>query len=331
MRQTARMNTLRRCLLAIFFVMALPAAAQPHLTPYPVKTIRFIAPFPPGGGVDIVSRAMADKLSPRLGQPIVVENRPGAGMIIGTDLAAKSAPDGYTLLVSPIGSQAIVHHMYPKRSFDFPRDFAPVARIGYGTIAFIVPQSSPARSVKEFVAMAKANPGKLTFASSGTGALIHLTGEMFKQAAGIDLTHVPYKGTTQLLPDLMDGRLDMALDSLPAYLPQLKAGKVRALAVASRGRSPVLPELPTMAEAGVPGVVSATDYALYAPAGTPKDIIARLNREVDAVLQMPDLRDKLAAQGIEIVGGTPESVQAELLEEIAKWGRVIAEAKIKLE
>ena len=318
---------LRHILMVLLALSVLPAAAQQ----YPVKTIRFIAPFPPGGGVDIVSRAMAEKLSPRLGQPIVVENKPGAGMTIGTDLAAKSAPDGYTLLSGPIGSQAIVHHMYPKRTFDFARDFAPVARIGYGTIAFIVPSASPAKSVRDFVAMAKASPGKYTFASSGTGALIHLTGEMFKQAAGIDLTHVPYKGTTQLLPDLIDGRLDMALDSLPAYLPHLKAGRVRALAVASRERSRVMPELPTMAEAGVPGVVSATDYALYAPAGTPPEIIARLNREVNAVLEMPDLREKLTAQGIEIVPGTPESVHAELLDEIAKWGRVIAAAKLKPE
>jgi tripartite-type tricarboxylate transporter receptor subunit TctC len=154
---------------------------------------------------------------------------------------------------------------------------------------------------------------------------------MFKQAAGIELTHVPYKGTTQILPDLLDGRVDMALDSLPAYIPHLKAGKLRALAVASRERSSLMPELPTMAEAGVPGVVSATDYALYAPAGTPKDVIALLNREVNAVLQMPDLRAKLAAQGIEAVGGASESLQAELAHEIAKWGRVIAEAKIKLE
>ena len=322
------MNALRRCAVAaLLLAAALPALGQQ----YPAKTIRFIAPFPPGGGVDIVARAMADKLSSRLGQSIVVENKPGAGMTIGTDLAAKSAPDGYTLLIGPIGSQAIVHHMYPKRTFDFARDFAPVARIGYGTIAFIVPQSSPARSVQDFIALAKANPGKLTFASSGTGALIHLTGELFKQAAGIDLTHIPYKGTTQLLPDLMDGRLDMALDSLPAYLPHLKAGKVRALAVASRGRSPVLPDLPTMAEAGVPGVVSATDYALFAPAGTPKEVVTLLNREVNAVLEMPDLRDKLAAQGVEIVGGTPESVRAEFADELAKWGRVIADAKLKTE
>jgi tripartite-type tricarboxylate transporter receptor subunit TctC len=322
------MSALRRsAVAALLLAVALPALGQP----YPAKTIRFIAPFPPGGGVDIVARALADKLSPRLGQAIVVENKPGAGMTIGTDLAAKSAPDGYTLLIGPIGSQAIVHHMYPKRSFDFARDFEPVARIGYGTIAFIVPQSSPARSVKDFVALAKANPGKLTFASSGTGALIHLTGELFRQQAGIDLTHIPYKGTTQLLPDLMDGRIDMALDSLPAYLPHLKAGRVRALAVASRGRSPVLPDLPTMAEAGVPGVVSATDYALFAPAGTPKEIVALLNREVNAVLEMPEVRDKLAAQGVEIVGGTSESVRAEFAEELAKWGRVISDAKLKPE
>jgi tripartite-type tricarboxylate transporter receptor subunit TctC len=322
--------TLRRSsilAIAAFLTLAAPALAQQ----YPAKPIRFIAPFPPGGGVDIVARAMAEKLSPRLGQSIVVENKPGAGMILGTDTAAKSAPDGYTLLVGPIGSQAIVHHMYPRRGFDFRRDFAPVARIGYGTIAFIVPQASPAKSVKDFVAMAKANPGKLTYASSGTGALIHLTGEMFKQAADIDLTHIPYKGTTQFLPDLLDGRIDMALDSLPAWLPHLKAGRVRALAVASRGRSPVLPELPTMAEAGVPGVVSATDYAIFAPAGTPKEIVALLNREVNAVLEMPDLRAKLTAQGIEIVGGTPESLQAEYADELVKWGRVIAEAKLKPE
>jgi len=306
---------------------ALPAFAQR----YPARAIRFIAPFPPGGGVDTVARALGEQLSPRLGQPIVIENKPGAGTTIGTEAAAKSAPDGYTFLIGPIGSQAIVHHMYPKRAFDIQRDFAPVSRIGYGTIVFVVPAASRARSVKDFVAMAKANPGKLTFASSGVGALIHLTGEMFKQAAGIDLTHVPYKGTSQILPDLLDGRIDMALDSLPAYIPHLKAGRLRALAVASRERSSLMPELPTMAEAGVPGVVSATDYALYAPAGTAKEIILRVNRETNALLQTPELRAKLAAQGIEALGGTPESLGAELAEDIATWGRVIAEARIKPE
>jgi tripartite-type tricarboxylate transporter receptor subunit TctC len=321
------MGKLARLLFAACLgITAIPAAAQ-----YPAKPIRIIVPFPPGGGQDTVARALGEKLQPRLGQPLVIENKPGAGTTIGTDAAAKSAPDGYTLLMSGIGAQAIVHYMHPKRSFDIRRDFAPVSRIGYGTIAFVVPQASRANSVRDFVAMAKANPGRLTFASSGTGGLIHLTGEMFKQAAGIDLTHVPYKGTTQLLPDLLDGRVDMALDSLPAHIPHLKSGKLRALAVASRERSSVLPELPTMAEAGVPGVVSATDYAVYAPAGTSRHIVGLLNREINAVLATDDLRAKLAAAGIEVSGSTPEALQAELLDEIAKWAKVIRDANIKPE
>src|SRR3954467_2332965 len=226
---------------------------------YPSRAVRFIVPFPPGGGVDIVARAVGEKLSPRLGQPVVIENKPGGGTTIGTAAVAQSASDGYTLLVGPIGSQAIVHHLHPKRGFDIQRDFAPVLRIRYGAIPVVGPAAARAASVKDFVALAKASPDKYTFASSGVGALIHLTGEMFQQAAAIQLTHVPYKGTTQILPDLLDGRVDMALDSLPAYIPHLKSGKLRALAVASRGRSSVMPELPTMAEAGVPGVVSQTD------------------------------------------------------------------------
>jgi tripartite-type tricarboxylate transporter receptor subunit TctC len=298
---------------------------------YPLRPVKFVAGFPPGGGMDSVARALGEKLSPRLGQQIVVENRPGAGGAIGTDAVAKSAPDGYTLLIGPIGSQAITHHTLPKRSFDFQRDFAHVSRIGYGTIVFVVPAGSKAQSVKDFVALAKAAPGKLTFASSGTGALIHLTGEMFRLAAGLDMTHVPYKGTTQILPDLLDGRIDMALDSAPAYLPHLKAGRVRALAVASPRRSALMPELPTMAEAGVPGVVSQTDYAMFAPAGTPREVIALLNREVNAVVQMEDFRARMAALGIEVAGGTPDSLQAEYAEELAKWGKVIRDAKLKFE
>jgi len=314
--------------VALVALLLIASSAQAQ---YPTRPIRFVVPFPPGGGVDIVARAVGEKLSPRLGQTIVIENKPGAGTTIGTDAVAKSPPDGYTLLVSGIASQAIVHHMIPKRPFDMQRDFAPVARIADGTIAFVVPQSSRANSVRDFVALAKANPGQLTFASSGTGGIIHLTGEMFKQAAGIDLTHVPYKGTTQILPDILDGRIDLALDSLPAYLTHMKAGRVKVLAVASRQRSALLPELPTMAEAGVPGVVAATDYALYAPAGTPREIVLRLYRDTAAVLENPDLRTKLAAQSIEVRGGTPDALQAELADEIVKWGRVIEAAHIKPE
>ena len=317
----------RRALLIALAFAPLAALGQA----YPTRAVKFVVPFPPGGGVDIVARALGEKLAPRLGQPIVIENRPGGGTIIGTDAVAKSAADGYTLLVSGIASQAIVHHLHPSRPFDFMRDFAPVARIGDGVIAFVVPAPSPANSVAEFVALAKANPGKLTFASSGTGGLIHLAGEMFKQAAGIDITHVPYKGTTQILPDILDARVDLALDSVPAYLPHIKSGRVKVFAVAGRERSALLPQLPTMAEAGVPGVVAATDYALYAPAGTPPAVIARLHRETAAVIEMAELRAKLATQGIEVRGGAPEALRTELAGELEKWGRVIRAANIRVE
>jgi len=311
--------------LALFWAVACLAQT------YPARAIRFVVPFPPGGGMDLVGRAVADKLSPRLGQPIVIENRPGGGTIIGTDVVAKSAPDGYAILVSGIASQAIVHHMHPQRPFDMQRDFSPVARIADGTIAFVVPASSRAKSVADFVALARREPGRLTFASSGTGGIIHLTGEMFRQAAGIELVHVPYKGTAQILPDLLDGRIDLALDSVPAYLPHIKSGKVRVFAVASAQRSALFPELPTMAEAGVPGVVAATDYALYAPAGTRRAIVARLAADTAVVLEDADLRAKLAAQAIEVHGGGPEALAAELASEIQKWGRVIRAANIKPE
>ncbi len=316
-----------RLLAALAAALAmLPAAAQ-----YPGKPIRIVVPFPPGGGVDIVARTVGEKISGRLGQPVVVDNKPGASMTIGTDAVAKSAPDGYTLLLGPIGNQAVVQATFKKLAFDMQRDFAPVSRIGYGTIVLVVPSTLGVSSVKELVALAKAKPGRLTFASSGTGALIHLTGEMFKHAAAIDITHVPYKGTTQILPDLLDGRVDMAVDSLPAYLPHIKSGKLRALGVASRQRSSLMPDIPTIAEGGVPGVVSATDYALYAPAGTPKDVIAILNRETNAVIQLEDVRAKLAGMGIEISGSTPEALQAELADEIAKWAKVVKDANLKLE
>ena len=316
-----------RFAVGVVLLCAIACAAQP----YPVRAIKFVVPFPPGGGMDLVGRAVADKLSPRLGQPIIIENKPGGGTTIGTDAVAKSAADGYTVLVSGIASQAIVHHMHPNRPFDMQRDFAPVARIADGTIAFVVPASSRANSVSDFVALAKREPGRLTFGSSGTGGIIHLTGEMFRQAAAIDLVHVPYKGTAQILPDLLDGRIDLALDSVPAYLPHLKSGKVRVFAVASAQRSALFPELPTMAEAGVPGVVAATDYALFAPAGTRREIVLRLSRETAAVLEDADLRAKLAAQAIEVRGGGPEALTAELANEMAKWQRVIRAADIKTE
>jgi tripartite-type tricarboxylate transporter receptor subunit TctC len=312
--------------MGILALAALPAAAQ-----YPTKPIRFIAPFPPGGGVDVVARTVGEKLGARLRQTIVVDNRPGAGATLGTSLAAKSTPDGYTLLVAPVIGLAIVHAYYRKLDYDLRRDFAPVSKIGFGTVVMVVPPRLGVSSVKELIALAKAKPGQLSFASSGTGALIHLTGELFKQMAGVDILHVPYKGTTQLLPDLIDGRVSLAIDSLPAHLPHIKAGRLRALGVARRNRSAQLPDVPTMSEAGLPGFESYTDYALYAPAGSSKAIVALLNRETNAVLQLPDLRAKLADIGIEIAGSTPEALQAEVANEIARWTKVIKDANIKQE
>lgn len=311
--------------LGILQIAAQPAAAQQ----YPVRPIRLIAPFPPGGGVDIVARAVGEKLGAGLGQSVVVDNRPGAGATLGTSIAAKSSPDGYTLLVAPVIGLAIAHAYYPKLSYDLSRDFAPVSKIGFGTVVMVVPPGLGAHSVKDVVALAKAKPGQLTFASSGTGGLIHLTGEMFKQMTGVNIIHVPYKGSAQLLPDLVDGRVSMTIDSLPAHLPHIKAGRLRALGVARKTRSAQLPEVPTMTEAGLKGFESYTDYALYAPAGTSKAIVARLNKETLPVLQMPDVRAKLDAIGIDIAGSTPEALHKEIVSEIARWTKVIKDAGIK--
>lgn len=306
---------------------ALPASAQQ----YPTRPVRFIAPFPPGGGVDVVARVVGEKLGGRLGQTVVVDNRPGAGATLGTTLAAKSTPDGYTLLVAPVIGLAIAQGYYRKLDYDLRRNFEPVSKIGFGTVVMVVPPSLRVSSVKELIALAKAKPGQLSFASSGIGGLIHLTGELFKQMAGVDILHVPYKGTTQLLPDLIDGRVSMAIDSLPAHIPHIKAGRLRALGVARKTRSAQLPDVPTMSEAGVPGFESYTDYALYAPAGTPKTIVVLLNRETIAVLQLSDLRAKLDGIGIEVGGSTPEALRAEVASEVAKWTKVIKDANIKQE
>ena len=311
--------------------MAVCATAIAQTANYPTRPIRFIVPFPPGGGVDVVGRTVGEKLSARLGQTIVIENRPGAGATLGAGLAAKGAPDGYTLLVGPVIGLAIPQAYYRKLSYDLGRDFEPVSKIGFGTVVMVVPPSLGAGSVKDVIALAKAKPGQLTFASSGTGALIHLTGELFKQMARVDIVHVPYKGSAQLLPDLLDGRVSMAIDSLPAHLPHIKAGRLKPLGVARKTRSAQLPDVPTMTEAGLPGFESYTDYALYAPAGTPKAIVALLNKETNAVLLLPDLRAKLADIGIEIAGSTPEALRAEVHAEIAKWTKVIKDANIQRE
>ena len=297
---------------------------------YPNKPIKMIAPYPPGGGVDTVARLVAERLSVRIGQTIAVENRPGAGATIGADALAKSPADGYTLMLGSITDYAIAPHVHKNLGFDMKRDFIPVVEVAFGTVGLVVYADLPVKNLQELIAFAKANPGQLSYASSGVGGSQHLNAEMFKQMAGVDLVHVPYKGTTQFLPDLMSGRVQMSVDSMPAHLPHIKSGKVRALAVATRTRVPMLPDVPTMAEAGLPGYETATNYTVFVPTGTPADIVALLNRETNAVLQQADVKEKLLTLGIITIGGTTESAQARVPAELTKWANVIKNGNIKL-
>jgi tripartite-type tricarboxylate transporter receptor subunit TctC len=298
---------------------------------YPSKPIRLIAPYPPGGGVDTVSRIVADRLAPRLGQPVTVDNKPGAGATIGAAELVKSAPDGYTLMIGSMVDYSIAPHIHANLGFDMRRDMTAIVEIGNGTVGLVVWPGLGAQSLKQLIDLAKARPGQISFASSGVGGLIHLNGEMFKQMTGIDIVHVPYKGTTQFLPDLMGGRVQMSVDNVLAHLPHIKSGKVRVLAVASAQRSPLLPEVPTMAEAGVPGFESATNYTLFAPAKLPSELASLLNRETNAVLAVADAREKLLAQGVVPKGGTVETAQARIPGEMAKWAGIMKTAGLKPE
>ena len=327
-------RTIHQKLAALFVVAVLAPLALPGAVlaqAWPAKPVKLIAPYPAGGGVDTVARLVGERLAPRLGQSITVDNKPGAGATIGADALAKSPPDGYTIMVGSITDYAIAPHIHKNLGFEMKKDLAPVVEIGYGTVVLVVNGDFPAKTVKELIAEAKAKPGVISFASSGIGGGQHLNAEMFKQMAGVDLTHVPYKGTTQFLPDLLSGRVPMSIDSLPAHLPHIRSGKLRVLAVASRARSATLPDVPTMSEAGVTGYETATNYTLFVPAGTPKDIIDRLNRETNAVLQMPEVREKLLGMGIVVTGGSVEAVQARIPAEIDKWARVIKTANLKFD
>jgi tripartite-type tricarboxylate transporter receptor subunit TctC len=322
----------RRRLFAALSAAALATLASPFVQAqaWPSKPITLIAPYPPGGGVDTVARLLAEKLAARLGQPVNVDNKPGAGATLGATALARSAPDGYTLMLGSIVDYAIAPHVHKALAFDQQRDFIPVVEAGFGTVALVVNADLPARNLAELIALAKAKPGELSYASTGVGGLQHLNAEMFKQMTGIDLVHVPYKGTAQLLPDLLAGRIPLAIDSVPAHLPHLKTGKTRALAVASRTRSPVLPDVPTMAEAGLAGYETATNYTVFVPVKTPPDIVARLNRDTNAVLRLPEVVEKLTSLGIVITGGSTEAAVARTTTEATKWADVIRKGKLQL-
>jgi tripartite-type tricarboxylate transporter receptor subunit TctC len=323
-------NQRRDLLQASAALVALSATQQVQAQAWPAKPITLIAPYPAGGGVDTVARLIAERLSAKLNQPVNVDNRPGAGSTIGAASLARSAPDGYTLMLGSIVDYAIAPHAYKGLAFDPQRDLLPIVELGFGTVALIVNAELPARNLKELIALAKAKPGSLSFASSGLGGLQHLNAEMFKQMAGIDMVHVPYKGTAQFMPDLIAGRIPLSIDSLPAHLPNVKAGKTRALAVANATRSTTLPDVPTFIEAGLPGYETATNYTLYAPAKTPNEIVAMLNKEVNAIIQQPAMVEKLATFGITTKGGTSEAAQARVAAEVTKWANVIRSGNLVL-
>jgi len=314
------MKLLHKLALALAFAaIAFGAQAQN----YPSKPIRLVCPFPPGGAVDIASRAVAHELQQVLGQPVTVDNRPGAGGNIGADAAAKSAPDGYTLLMTTSGIMAINPALYSKLPFDTVKDFAPVSVLVSLNNVLVVNPSVPAKSVKELIALAKAQPGKLTYASSGNGTSIHLSGELFKSMTGVDLLHIPYKGSSPAVTDLLGGQVNMMFDNIPSSLPHIRAGKLRALAVTGSKRSQLLPDLPTIAEAGVPGYDSYVWFGIVAPAGTPPDIIAKLNATLVKIAATPAFRDRLSAQGYDVLSTTPEQMAASIRGEIAKWGKIV--------
>ena len=323
--------TRRRLLGTSALAAVAPAilSAPAHAQAWPSKQIRMIAPYPPGGGVDTVTRAFSEGLSKGIGQTIVVDNQPGAGATIGAAQLARSPADGYTLMVGSLVDYSIAPYFHENLTFDMTKDFLPVVEISNGTIGVLVTPSLPVKSVQELIAYAKANPGKLSYASSGFGGLIHLNYEMLKQMTGAEMTHVPYKGTSFFQADLYEGRVQVSIDNVLAHLPHIASGKVRCLAVTSKNRSPLLPDVPTMAEAGIPGFESATNYTLFAPKAVPAEIVARLNESGNAVIRDDGFRERMLKLGIVPAGSTLEQTQARMAEEKKRWSDVIVKGNIK--
>ena len=318
------MRSLMRFAIAITAVLSIgivaPAAAQGA---YPTKPVRLVVPFPPGGTTDILARAVAQKLSETWGQQVIVDNRPGAGGNIGSELVAKSAPDGYTLLMGTVGTHAINPSLYAKMPYDHVKDFTPVILVAGVPNVLVVNPSLPVNSVSELIAYGKANPNKLNFASSGNGTSIHLSGELFRTMTGVQMTHVPYKGSSPALTDLIAGQVQLMFDNLPSSLQFIKAGKLRALAVTSAERSSALPDVPTLAESGLPGFEASSWFGVLAPAGTPNDIVAKLNTAIAGWLATADAKEKLAAQGAIAAGGAPDAFVRHIAAESAKWAKVV--------
>jgi tripartite-type tricarboxylate transporter receptor subunit TctC len=308
------------------------AGAQPiPARDYPEKPIRLIVPYTPGGTADMLARGIGQKLSESLGQQVIVDNRPGAGGNIGADLVAKAAPDGYTLLIGTVATHAINPGLYPNMPYDADKDFIPVILIATLPNMVVVNTSVPVKNVKDLIALARSKPGELAFASAGNGTSQHLSGELFKKMTDVDMIHIPYKGSAPAVTDLIGGQVQLMFDNIPSSLPRVRAGKLRALAVTGPRRSPVLPNLPTVAESGLPGFSITSWFALYAPAGTPKNIVQRLNKEAGNAISSPELRQLWMAQGIEPAGGTPDQLAAFRRTEAPKWEKIIRDSGARVE
>ncbi len=310
---------------------ALPVAAAGAAEPFPTRPIRLIVPFPAGGGTDIVGRVLGQKLHESLGQPVVIDNRSGAGGTLGTALAAKSSPDGYALLLVPT-SHVINPSIYAKLPYDTERDFSPITMVASAAILMAVNPRVPAETMRGFIEAAKASPQAIgNYGSAGAGTVFHLTGELFKQLTGLALQHVPYRGGGPTVTALLGGEIPLAFETMLALQPHVRAGTLRALAITSPQRSAIMPEIPTTAEAGFPSMVADNSYALFAPAGIPAPILAQLHDATVAALRLPDVRDRLREQGAEVVGNSPTELAAYVAAEIPKWAALARQAGVKPE
>ncbi|AUT46362.1 tripartite tricarboxylate transporter substrate binding protein [Achromobacter sp. AONIH1] len=322
----------RRTLALLAAALALPAAAMAQpAAPWPVKPVRWVVPFPPGGAMDVIARTLGDRAARELGQPFVIENRPGAGGNIGADYVAKQPADGHTIMITSIG-MATNKALYAKLSYDPVKDFAPISLLAVVPNVLVVNAArTPDKSDKDVVDHARREPGKLTYASAGNGTSIHLAGEVFASLAGLDIVHVPYKGSGPAMTDMLGGQVDLMFDSITSARPHIQSGKLRPLGVTTARRSSALPDVPTIAEAGVPGYEVSPWFAVFAPAGTPADVVAKLNKVLNDAMRQPETLKKLEGVGAEPIGSTPQELATHLHKEMDRWGQLIKERGIRMD